>query len=362
MIYDVIIIGAGPAGLMAAKGLCNNGLSIMVIDKGKALQKRKDLICGWFGNGLSELSRIELNKGECKEILDFLKEISSQKIPKKSQIVNFSYDSSLKISQYFHDDLFKKVEFSLDNEVFDIKRQDEFFSIKTERKDFLCKKCILATGKYSTDFIKKMKIVTDSVSKQIGAMGIRIEVPTTKVKDYFETYSGLDHKIDDICLYDFRMNSVVGEWEDSNIISSFGAATEEKTRKTNFFLGQEDDLNSCIRNVKIINVLNNDKIKKEFVKEFLSNKSIVSNLKSFNVIKEAFVNLNKEIVGIVDYAMIYLPEIRLNGILDVDNFMKTTVPDLYGIGGCTNRSKNILESMGCGNVVARTILNGEVNE
>jgi flavin-dependent dehydrogenase len=102
MIYDIIIIGAGPSGLTAAKYLSKKGLKILILDKGKIFPKRKDLICGWFGNGFSELARIELNKNcEAKESFEFLKEISKQKFLKKSQVVNFSYNSSLKISQYF---------------------------------------------------------------------------------------------------------------------------------------------------------------------------------------------------------------------------------------------------------------------
>jgi uncharacterized FAD-dependent dehydrogenase len=357
MIYDIIIIGAGPAGLTAAKHLSQKGLKILILDKGKMFNKRKDLICGWFGNGFSELSRIDIADKTYKESLDFLKEISKQKFLKKSLIANFSHNSSLKIAQHFYDNLHGNVDVSLDNEVLDFKQKDDLFLIKTEKKDFVCKKCILATGKFSIEFVKKLKSLIDiGLVNQNATTGIRVEVPIPKVKDYFAKHKGLDYKEDNICFQDFRMESVIAEWDDSNIISAFGSFSEEKTRKANFFIGIEEDIENCIRNTKIINVLNNDKVKKEFVKEFLSDRSIISDLKFYDPIKSAFIKLNDEIKGIVDCAMIHLPEIRLNGILNVDQSMKTNISNIYGIGECTNFSNNILGSIFSGKVVAETIL------
>lgn len=356
MIYDIIIIGAGPAGLTAAKHLSQKGLKILILDKGKMFNKRKDLICGWFGNGFSELSRIEVDK-TYKESFDFLKEVSKQKFLKKSLIANFSHNSSLKIAQFFYDSLRGNVDISLDNEVLDFKQKDNLFLLKTEKKEFVCKKCILATGKFSIEFIKKLNsLINIDLVKQKATTGIRVEVPIQKVKDYFANHKGLDYKGNNICYQDFRTESVVAEWDDSNIISSFGSFSEEKTRKANFFMGIEEDIENCIRNTKIINVLNNDKVKKEFVKEFLSDRSIISDLSFYNPIKEAFVKLNDEINGIVDCSMVYLPEIRLNGILNVDQSMKTNISNIYGIGECTNFSNNILGSIFSGKVVAETIL------
>ncbi len=39
--YDVIVIGAGPAGLFAADKLADNNLKVLVVDKGKDIKKRK---------------------------------------------------------------------------------------------------------------------------------------------------------------------------------------------------------------------------------------------------------------------------------------------------------------------------------
>jgi len=66
--YDVIVVGAGPAGLFAALELSKANLSVLLVDKGKTLEERKcplkmglvptcahcnscSLMCGWGGAG-----------------------------------------------------------------------------------------------------------------------------------------------------------------------------------------------------------------------------------------------------------------------------------------------------------------------
>ena len=90
MIYDVIFIGAGPASLMAAKELLGKGLSVLIVEKGKDINRRKDPICGWFGSGVSRVDRLEfedslLKAHEVKDSINYLKKISIQKIIKKNK-------------------------------------------------------------------------------------------------------------------------------------------------------------------------------------------------------------------------------------------------------------------------------------
>lgn len=66
--YDVLIVGAGPAGIFAARELVEHGLKVVMIDKGKSLEERVcplkeglvrqcihckpcSVICGWGGAG-----------------------------------------------------------------------------------------------------------------------------------------------------------------------------------------------------------------------------------------------------------------------------------------------------------------------
>ncbi|MDO5116457.1 MAG: FAD-dependent oxidoreductase [Synergistaceae bacterium] len=65
--YDVVIVGAGPAGLFAAMELAANGKKVAIIDKGRSIEKRVcplkqgakecvqcrpcNVVCGWGGAG-----------------------------------------------------------------------------------------------------------------------------------------------------------------------------------------------------------------------------------------------------------------------------------------------------------------------
>ncbi|MBW2983545.1 FAD-dependent oxidoreductase [Candidatus Woesearchaeota archaeon] len=58
--YDVIIIGAGPAGLFAAHELAKKKLNVLVIEKGKDVNERKDVLSGVGGAGLFSDGKLNL--------------------------------------------------------------------------------------------------------------------------------------------------------------------------------------------------------------------------------------------------------------------------------------------------------------
>ncbi|HCK99791.1 MAG TPA: FAD-dependent oxidoreductase [Candidatus Marinimicrobia bacterium] len=59
-IYDVILIGAGSAGLFAADRLADHGLSVLVIDRGDEPEKRKDMNFGIGGAGTFSDGKLNL--------------------------------------------------------------------------------------------------------------------------------------------------------------------------------------------------------------------------------------------------------------------------------------------------------------
>ncbi|MDR1885999.1 MAG: FAD-dependent oxidoreductase, partial [Synergistaceae bacterium] len=65
--YDAIVVGAGPAGLFAARELSRGGMDVLILDKGHDIDKRVcplkmgaaecaqckpcGVVCGWGGAG-----------------------------------------------------------------------------------------------------------------------------------------------------------------------------------------------------------------------------------------------------------------------------------------------------------------------
>lgn len=58
--YDVILIGAGPAGLFAAQELVGSGLKVLVVDRGDEAARRKDMNFGIGGAGTFSDGKLNL--------------------------------------------------------------------------------------------------------------------------------------------------------------------------------------------------------------------------------------------------------------------------------------------------------------
>lgn len=366
-LYDIVIIGAGPAGASAAKELISKGMTILMLDKGKDINRRKDLISGWFGQGVSEISRLDVkdtllnDPTEIKKTIDELRPISKEKILKIKSFCPLSYASGKEISKYYWENVSGKLDITFESEVISIIQDGNYFRIKMySNKEVFAKKCIIATGKYSFDWLQKIsKPLGLTVKETKGKFGVRIEIPTFRIQEYLDKNNDFSMQEGNVFVEDCRVNSCVGEWEDSNIISSFGYVCHEKFKKTNMMVGFEDSLTNCVKNVKIINILNNDKIKKEHVREFLDGKSILHNISSFKEIKKMVSRIESIVEDFRECAMIYIPEVRFNGTINVDEHMQTNIKNLYCIGECTDKVNTTIGAIVSGKIVSKTILGEE---
>jgi uncharacterized FAD-dependent dehydrogenase len=52
----------------------------------------------------------------------------------------------------------------------------------------------------------------------------------------------------------------------------------------------------------------------------------------------------------------YIPEVRLSGVLPVNQKMETSIFGLYGIGECTNRVSNLIGAMASGIIAVKNIV------
>ncbi|MFP3872499.1 MAG: NAD(P)/FAD-dependent oxidoreductase [Candidatus Aenigmatarchaeota archaeon] len=75
MVYDVVIVGAGPAGLFASYELSEGDNDVLVVDKGKDVEERteKDIMCGVGGAGTYSDGTVNLRPDVGGNLADFTK-------------------------------------------------------------------------------------------------------------------------------------------------------------------------------------------------------------------------------------------------------------------------------------------------
>ena len=235
MTYDVIIIGAGPAGLFAAYELIenDNNLKILLIDKGHKVKTRccpmnkNKIACtncnpcnilsgfggaGTFSDGklnfIPKLGKSDLFKymseSEAYKLIDDTEEIftkfkmdsdvfpsnmdEAEKIKKKVAIngarlllIKQKHLGSDKLPQYieeFSNYLEKKGVTLIDNtNIDDIQKVDNVYEVISKKKKFLGKKVIVAPGRTGAKWVQELadKYKIDYLSQSIE-IGVRVEV------------------------------------------------------------------------------------------------------------------------------------------------------------------------------------------
>ena len=167
-VYDLIVIGSGPAGALAAYRASKSKLSVLVLEKGKDLfRRRKDLISGWFGRGIFELDKIEIedpilsNPAFVKRAFDFIKRVSPYKVkvikPQDSlKYCQFPPDFGVCVAKYLFEKISHKADILFETEVEKIDKS-KYFIVHTPKGIFKSRKCLIATGKNSLEWVKLNK-------------------------------------------------------------------------------------------------------------------------------------------------------------------------------------------------------------
>lgn len=356
MIHDLAIIGAGPAGISAAHVLCKK-MNIIMFERGKDIHRRRNLSLGWYGRALFGLNRLELsdpllnNDREFSNALKKIIKISNIEPEYYEEYCSFPFTAGVKVAAYFHQHLSKKIDILFNNEVRNIKKSGRFFDIYTTTGIYRARKCLVATGFHSFEWTKNLCKNFNLIPAQpLIQLGVRVEMPGKNVPLELTTST------EKARCADTRHNAFVSEWEDSNLISAYSHHLDKNSSKTNFMVAAEIANEDALRAARIVNVLSDDKVKKERVLDYLEGNSVLLHLDLFNYLKDMFIKIEEEIPSFIVSANMYVPEIRLRGIFPVDEFMKTKIKNLYGAGEATDRTSTIIGAMASGAVAAKTIL------
>jgi predicted Rossmann fold flavoprotein len=154
--YDVIIIGAGPSGMMAAIQLNKRGFNTLIIDKNNEVGKKLKLT----GGGRCNLTNLKNNNDIVKHIHNGIKLKESLNNFSSKDIFNYFTDNNVLLVKEDNDRIFTKNGKSneviealrkqlnniiLEEEVINITK-DNYFIVTTNKKEYKSKNLVIATG------------------------------------------------------------------------------------------------------------------------------------------------------------------------------------------------------------------------
>ncbi|MFW5928379.1 MAG: NAD(P)/FAD-dependent oxidoreductase [Thermoplasmatota archaeon] len=222
MEYDVIIVGAGPAGLFASYELSKEDLDILVIEKGKDIDNRpeEEIMSGIGGAGTYSDGTVNLrpdiggnlkdytkNDREAWNLVNYISDIlskhgmpepnkeNSEKIEKLKRKAaseggkffpiiqsHIGSDKAPAVIKSLKEELEERgVEFLVETEIRDPWIEDGKCKgvISTEGKEYRCKNTILAPGRVGIDWVQRLteEYPLDASFGPID-IGVRVEVPS----------------------------------------------------------------------------------------------------------------------------------------------------------------------------------------
>ncbi len=354
--FDVGIIGAGVAGAFATLKIAKDYKSIKTIlfDLGRPPMKRRRQLEGWLGcfpnsdgklylNDLSSVSDLTGARKSNSSFKYFNKVLSnidgSFKINKdkspsaliNKKIAKFGYDILLNdyiqmypkdihaLSKYMAEniDKCKNITFSFDNEVINVSKHKNMFTVNTEFQEYKCKKIIIAVGRsgwrWASDLYTNMGIIDNN---DFARFGIRIEMNSDYLKDFNKSsctiLKGKDLEIGPFCWG----GTIIPEDHVDLAISAFRSNENRwKTDKVSFSMIGNRPFPKCgyeqtDRIGKLTFILTNDRIIKEKVSALLVNKSKISVIPEYNWLKDSVVELSSIMPEILTKAYFHIPTIK----------------------------------------------------
>ena len=283
-VYDVILIGAGPANLFAADTLAESGLSILIVDKGDLPDKRRNVSFGIGGAGAFSDGKLNLTSriggdpssiGRSPEEVEYIiekidrtftelgveggytesdgKKVTSLMKRAASAGVEFIFarqrhigtDRLRTVSRNFYERLINKgVKFLVNTEVKDIKKAYGDFKIVCRNGALMGKSVIAAPGRAGAYWLREVarKLGIQTLYGPID-VGVRVEFPAIIYADIAEVMYDAKFRLytrsyDDL-VRTFCTNPngyIVKEEYDEFVLVNGHAKWKSKTNNTNFAL------------------------------------------------------------------------------------------------------------------------------
>jgi len=294
-VYDVAIVGAGPAGLFAANRFFDSSLSVCVLEKGKRVNEReealrsksgdkKNLLEGVGGGGTftdcklnlttrgigGDLTSLGISEGTLGSLIDEVNDLFTYLgAPEeysgtdndallgleqralnagiefvKSRQRHIGTSATREVIKLFYESLCEQgIDFSLSTEVSEIRFDHDLFFLETTKGIIKAHYVILAPGRASNHWLRDI-MASFGASPSFGPIdiGVRVEVPEGVFSPLCEIM--YDPKFKIRTSYDAQVRTfctnpkgfVISEQHDNCVLVNGHADRQETTELTNFAL------------------------------------------------------------------------------------------------------------------------------
>lgn len=376
--FDVAIIGAGVAGAFATMKMAkeHKNVKTLLIDLGRPPMKRRRQLEGWLGclpnsDGklyLSDLDKVTDLVGLRKSKASFnwfrkvISNVENFKVSKdrapnaaiEKRLKKIGYEIHLNdyiqmypkdihsLSKYMSESIekCKNITFSFDDEVKQIYKQKNIFTIVTEEQKYTCKKIIIAVGRSGWRWAKELYSNFGIIdNNDVAKFGIRIEMNANIMKEFNKSNCSLI-KSNDVEIGPFSWyGTVIPEDHLDLAISAFRSNENRwKSDKVSFSLiGNRPfpggGFEQTDRIGKLMFVLSNDRIIKERVSHILTGKSKLSVIREYDWMKDTITELSSAIPEIATKAYYHVPTIMpLAPQINIGTNLESEIDGMFVVG------------------------------
>ncbi len=394
--FDIGIIGAGIAGAFAALRLSEQhpNLKAIIFDLGRPPGKRRRQLEGWFGcfpvgdgkiytNDLDAVSNIvdgrkakpannwvmskfdEINS--LKVIKDSLPQVALQK---KIKELNFNIKNNNYIQwkpEYVHSlsknvaSIIEKsgnVQFSFDNEVYQITKKKNSFVVSSAEGEFICNKLILCVGRsgwrWVSNLYKDLGIIADN---DYANFGIKVEISSQYMKEFNKSHCTLSKDKLEIGPFSWS-GTVIPEDHADVVIAAFRSNEERwKSEKVSFSITssryfKDEGVYQTDRLSKLAFLLSNDRVSKEKIKTLIKNNNQLSLLKEYDWLLDVLKEVEVLIPQLSNRGYFHIPDISpLPAKIKLSSNLESEVEGLF-VAGENAGIKGILAAAIMGSVCA----------